>query len=180
MPTVDPRKRSATILPHHGVWPTIPASSFVAPTSVIIGEVALGEEASIWFHTVLRGDVDRIRVGARSNIQDNSTVHVTRERWPALIGADVIAGHNVLLHGCVVEDRVLVGMGSIILDGAQVGTESIVAAGTLLPPGTRVPPRSFVRGHPGKVIRPVTDEELESLVLRGVRSYLEYKETYRE
>jgi carbonic anhydrase/acetyltransferase-like protein (isoleucine patch superfamily) len=124
--------------------------------------------------------VHSIRIGDRTTIQDNSTIHVTRERWPTHVGSDVVAGHNVVIHGCVVRDRVLVGMGAIILDGAEVGEESIVGAGTLVPPGMKVPPRSLILGNPARIIRKVTDREVEEMILAGVRNYLQYKESYRE
>ncbi len=166
------------ILSHHGVHPTIPATVFIAPTATVIGDVVLGEHASIWFHTVVRGDVNYIRIGARTNIQDNSTIHVTHRTHPTIVGSDVVGGHNVVLHGCTIGDRVLVGMGSIVLDGAEVGEETIIGAGTLITPGTSIPPRSLVLGRPGKVVRQITGEEVEEMILDGVRHYLHYKETY--
>ncbi len=166
------------IIPHHGITPIVPASVYLAPTATVIGDVVLGEEASLWFNVVVRGDVNFIRIGDRTNIQDNSTIHVSIDTWPTVIGNDVVAGHNVLLHGCTVKDRVLVGMGSTLMDGVVVGEESVVGAGTLLTPGTEVPPRSLVAGRPGRVVRGVTDEEVESLIMFGVRNYLEYKKTY--
>lgn len=169
----------ALIIPHHGVAPVIPASAYLAPSATVIGDVVLGEEASLWFNVVARGDVNHIRIGARSNIQDNSTIHVHVGDHPTVIGDDVVAGHNVLLHGCTVKDRVLVGMGAILMDGVEVGEESIVGAGSLLTPGTRVPPRSLVTGRPGRVVRKVTDDEVRNLIRFGVESYLHYKETYR-
>lgn len=167
------------VIPHHGVTPVVPPTAYLAPTATVIGDVELGEEASLWFNVVLRGDVNSIRVGPRSNIQDNSTVHVHVGTHATRIGADVVAGHNVLLHGCTVKDRVLVGMGSVLMDGVEVGEESIIGAGSLLTPGTKIPPRSLVVGRPGRVARPVTDDEVEHLIMYGVRNYLEYKETYR-
>jgi len=166
------------ILPHHGVHPTIPKTAFIAPTATVIGDVVLGEHASIWFGTVVRGDVNYIRIGDRTNIQDNSTIHVTHDTHPTIVGSDVVGGHNIVLHGCVIKDRVLVGMGSTVLDGAEVGEESIIGAGSLITPGTRIPPRSLVLGRPGRVVRQVNDEELEEMILSGVRHYLQYKETY--
>jgi carbonic anhydrase/acetyltransferase-like protein (isoleucine patch superfamily) len=166
------------IIPHHGVTPTIPASAYLAPTATVIGDVVLGEDASLWFNVVVRGDVNFIRIGDRSNIQDNSTIHVSIDTWPTVIGNDVVAGHNVLLHGCTVKDRVLVGMGATLMDGVVVGEESVVGAGSLLTPGTEVAPRSLVVGRPARVVRQVTDEEVENLILFGVRNYLQYKETY--
>jgi gamma-carbonic anhydrase len=166
------------ILPHHGVHPTIPRSAFIAPGATIVGDVVLGEHASIWFHTVVRGDVNYIRIGDRTNIQDNSTIHVTHDTHPTIVGADVVGGHNIVLHGCVIRDRVLIGMGSIVLDGAEVGEECIIGAGSLVTPGTRIPPRSLALGRPAKVVRSLTDKEVEEMILAGVQNYLRYKETY--
>ncbi len=166
------------ILPHHGKTPVIPASAYLAPTATVIGDTVLGEHASLWFNVVVRGDVNFIRIGDRTNIQDNSTIHVSIDTWPTIIGNDVVGGHNILLHGCTVKDRVLIGMGSTIMDGAVIGEESIVGAGSLVTPGTRVPPRSLVMGRPGRVARRVTDDEVRDLILFGVENYLHYKETY--
>jgi carbonic anhydrase/acetyltransferase-like protein (isoleucine patch superfamily) len=166
------------ILPHHGIHPTIPRTAYIAPNATVIGEVTLGEHASIWFNTILRGDVHFIRIGARTNVQDNSTVHVTNGKWPTIVGDDVVVGHNVVLHGCVVSDRVLVGIGAIVLDGAEIGEESIIGAGSLVTPGTKIPPRSLVFGRPGRVVRQVSDQEVEEMILYGVKHYLEYKESY--
>jgi carbonic anhydrase/acetyltransferase-like protein (isoleucine patch superfamily) len=166
------------VIPHGGKRPVIPPSAFLAPTATVIGDVVLGEDASLWFNVVVRGDVNSIRIGDRTNIQDNSTIHVHVDDHPTVIGSDVVGGHNILLHGCTVGDRVLIGMGSVLMDGVQVGEESIVGGGSLLTPGTRVPPRSLVTGRPARVVRPVTDEEVETLILFGVRNYLHYKTTY--
>jgi len=166
------------IVSHHGKKPVIPATAFVAPNATVIGDVELGEGASLWWNVVARGDVNLIRIGDRSNIQDNSTIHVDAGRYPTVIGNDVVAGHNVLLHGCTVGDRVLVGMGSILMDGVEVGEECIVGAGSLLTPGTKVPRRTLVMGRPATPIRPVTDEEVEGIILYGVKTYLELKDSY--
>jgi len=168
----------ALVMPHHGVTPVIPDSVFLAPTATVIGDVVLGEHASLWFNVVVRGDVNYIRIGDRTNIQDNSTIHVSINTHPTVIGNDVVGGHNVLLHGCTVHDRVLIGMGSVLMDGADVGEESIVGAGSLLTPGTKVPPRSLVLGRPARVVRKVTDGEVVNLIQFGVENYLDYKETY--
>ena len=129
------------IMAHQGKTPVIPASAYLAPTATVIGDVALGESASLWFNVVVRGDCNFIRIGDRTNIQDNSTIHVHVNDHPTLVGNDVVGGHNILLHGCTIKDRILIGMGSTIMDGVVVGEESIVAAGSLLVPGTVVPPQ---------------------------------------
>lgn len=166
------------VLPHHGKTPIVPSTAYLAPTATVIGDVTLGEHASLWFNVVVRGDVNSIRIGDRTNIQDNSTVHVHVDDHPTRIGNDVVGGHNILLHGCTVGDRVLIGMGAALMDGVEVGNDCIVGAGSLLTPGTRVPARSLVMGRPARIVREVTDEEIETLILFGVRNYLEYKETY--
>jgi carbonic anhydrase/acetyltransferase-like protein (isoleucine patch superfamily) len=166
------------VIRHHGVTPTIPDTAWLAPTATVIGDVVLGEHASLWFNVVARGDCNYIRIGDRSNIQDNSTIHVSVDTWPTIIGNDVVGGHNILLHGCTIRDRVLVGMGSTVMDGVEVGEESIIGAGALVTPHTKIPPRSLVLGRPGRVVRRVTDEEVEEVIVFGVKSYLAYKEEY--
>ncbi len=168
------------IIPHHGKQPVIPDTAWLAPTATVIGDVTLGDHASLWFNVVVRGDMNFIRIGDRTNIQDNSTIHVHVDNHPTIVGDDVVSGHNVLIHGCTIGNRVLIGMGATIMDGVEVGEECIVGAGSLLTPGTKVPSRSMVRGRPARVVREVTDEEVEDLILFGVRSYLEYKESYPE
>jgi carbonic anhydrase/acetyltransferase-like protein (isoleucine patch superfamily) len=142
-----------------GVAPTLGRDVFVADSAAVIGDVHLGDEAGIWFGAVLRGDYFPIRVGARSNVQDNCVVHITADRAATTIGEDVTIGHAAVIHGCTIGDRCLIGMGSIVLDGAVVGDESFVAAGSLVSPGMVIPPRSFVIGRPAKVKRQVGDRE---------------------
>jgi carbonic anhydrase/acetyltransferase-like protein (isoleucine patch superfamily) len=144
-----------------GIRPSLGRDVFVAETASIIGDVHLGDGASVWFGAVLRGDYFPIRVGARSNIQDNAVVHITAGTAAATIGDDVTVGHGATIHGCTVRDRCLIGIGSIVLDGAVIGEDSFVGAGSLVTPDTIVPPRSFVIGRPAKVTRKVTDEDLE-------------------
>lgn len=146
-----------------GVAPRLASGVYVAPTATIIGDVELAEDASVWFGAVLRGDMYPIRIGARTNIQDNAVVHVTGGRTSTTVGADVTVGHSAIVHGCVVGDRCLIGMGSILLDGAVIGEESLVAAGALVPPGMKVPPRSMVVGKPAKVTRTLREDELAGI-----------------
>ncbi len=167
----------ANILPFGGVWPRIHPTAFVAPGATVIGNVTVGEQASIWFGAVLRGDNEPITIGARSNIQDLTLVHVMRDTHPTVIGDDVTVGHSAVVHGATIEDRCLIGMGAILLNGVRVGSESIVAAGSLLPEGFEVPPRSLVMGSPAKVRRGLTAEEVESI--RGYASrYVTYRLDY--
>jgi len=162
---------------YKGIWPTVPDSCYVDESAQVIGDVVLGEHASIWMNAVVRGDVHSIRIGANSNIQDCSVMHGMLNHWPVILGDWVSVGHNVTLHGCVVEDRCLIGMGAIILNGARIGAGSIVAAGTLIPQETIIPPGSLVMGVPGKVRKQLGDEEQQT-ILRYAKNYLGYKETY--
>jgi len=149
----------AIVLPFRGASPRLGKDVFLAPNAVVIGDVELGDEANVWFGTVIRGDIGPIRVGARTNVQDLSCIHLTEGVSTTVIGADVTIGHGAILHGCTVGDGCLIGMGSVVLDNADIGAGSVIAAGTIVPPRMKVPPRSLVRGNPGRIIRPVTDEE---------------------
>lgn len=145
------------------VCPIVTAGAFIAPNASVIGDVVIGESSSIWFGVVVRGDVFPIRIGARTNIQDNSVVHVTGGKTSTMIGDDVTVGHGAIVHGCKIGNRCLVGMGSIVLDGAVIDDECFIAAGALVPPGMHVPSRSMVMGRPGKVVRALRAEELEAI-----------------
>jgi carbonic anhydrase/acetyltransferase-like protein (isoleucine patch superfamily) len=160
-----------------GTSPTIPASCYVDPSAQILGDVVLGEHSSVWMNAVLRGDVHSIRLGAHSNVQDCSVLHGMKEQYGVSVGEYVTVGHSVTLHGCVVEDRCLIGMGSIILNGARIGAGSIIAAGTLIPEKTIVEPGSLWMGSPGKFRRQLNEQDQES-ILRYARNYLGYKESY--
>ncbi len=151
------------ILPHHGKWPGIHETAFIAPSADIIGEVEIGDQSSVWFQCVIRGDVHTIKIGRRTNIQDHSMLHVTRTVSPLVVGDEVTVGHRVTLHGCKIGNRVLLGMGAIVLDDAQVGDECLIGAGTLITKGFKVPPRSLVLGSPGKVVRQLKAEEIQFL-----------------
>lgn len=166
------------ILKHKGIVPQLAQSVFLAPSACIIGDVQIGEESSLWFNVVVRGDVNFIRIGDRTNIQDGTVVHVTRETHPTLIGNDVSIGHSVTLHGCTVHDKSLIGIGAIVLDGAEIGASSLVAAGTVVAPGTKIPPQSLVMGRPGRVKRALTEEECKNIHSISER-YLEYQDDYR-
>jgi len=162
---------------YKGIRPRLGARAFVDESAQVIGDVELGDDASVWMNTVVRGDVNRIRVGARTNIQDNCVLHVTSER-PTVLAEEVTVGHSVNLHGCTVEPLCLIGIGAVVLTGAVIGAESIVAAGSLVPDGMQVPPRSLVMGAPARVRRAVTEEERTGLRAYAER-YMGYKETYR-
>jgi carbonic anhydrase/acetyltransferase-like protein (isoleucine patch superfamily) len=158
--------------------PQVDATAYVQASAQVIGDVHIGAESSIWFNVVLRGDVHHIRIGRRSNIQDNSTVHVTRDRHPTLIGDDVTVGHNVVLHGCTIGNRVLVGIGAIVIDRCVVGDDCLIGAGALLTPGTTIAPGHLVLGSPARAVRPLTDAERDHL-LRSAAGYVANAARYR-
>ncbi|HXY40501.1 MAG TPA: gamma carbonic anhydrase family protein [Vicinamibacteria bacterium] len=166
------------IRPYRERLPKLGARAWVDASAQVIGDVELGQDASVWMNTVVRGDVNRIRVGARSNLQDNCVVHVTAEH-PTTLAEEVTVGHSVTLHGCTVGRRCLVGIGATVLNGAVIGEETIVAAGALVPEGMVVPPRSVVMGAPATVRREVSREERDSLRSYAER-YVGYKEEYRQ
>jgi carbonic anhydrase/acetyltransferase-like protein (isoleucine patch superfamily) len=160
-----------------GKTPQIAPGAYVDPAATLIGDVTLAEDASVWPGAVLRGDVHSIRLGRRTNIQDNSVLHGMKDLYPVVLADDVTVGHGVLLHGCSVESRCLIGMGAIILNNARIGAGSIIAAGTLIPEGTVIPPGSLVMGSPGKVRRALSPEEQEG-ILAYSRRYVGYKNNY--
>ncbi|HEY9232180.1 MAG TPA: gamma carbonic anhydrase family protein [Blastocatellia bacterium] len=163
---------------YKGITPEIAQTAFIEASAQVIGDVHIGEQSSVWFNCVLRGDVYHIRVGSHSNIQDGTIIHVTSGRFATIIGDFVTVGHAAVLHGCTIKNRVLVGIGAIILDNVTVGEESFIAAGSLVTPGTVIPPRSMVMGSPARVRREVTDDEV-ALINRHWQSYVEYKATYQ-
>jgi carbonic anhydrase/acetyltransferase-like protein (isoleucine patch superfamily) len=163
--------------PFRGVLPRVHPTAFIDPSAQVIGDVEIGEQSSVWMTAVIRGDVHRIRMGRRSNIQDGTIVHVMNQTHPTTIGDNVTVGHAALLHGCTVDDRCLIGMGAILLNGAHIGTNSIVAAGTLVTEGMTIPPGSMVMGSPGKVKRPLTDDEVASILAYADR-YVGYRLEY--
>jgi carbonic anhydrase/acetyltransferase-like protein (isoleucine patch superfamily) len=165
------------IRPFKGIHPKIAPTAFVYETAQVIGDVHIGEHSSIWPGVVLRGDMHYIRIGSYTNIQDNSVVHVTQGLFPTVVGDYVTVGHSVILHGCTVKDRCLIGMGSIILDNAVVEEGALVAAGSLVTMNQVVPARTLVAGTPAKVKRELTDEELKQME-EGWKHYLELKEIY--
>lgn len=160
-----------------GITPTVPKSCFIEETAIVIGDVVMGEDCSAWFHAVIRGDVNYIRIGQRTNIQDLCMLHVTHDTHPLVIGDEVTIGHHVVLHGCTVKDRVLVGMGAIIMDGAVIGEDSIVGAGALVTERMVVPPKSVIIGNPARVRRPVKDNEL-AWIRESARNYIAYARQY--
>jgi carbonic anhydrase/acetyltransferase-like protein (isoleucine patch superfamily) len=157
--------------------PIVHPTAFVHASAHVIGDVALGEDASVWFGTVLRGDVNTIRVGRGTNIQDGTVVHVNRHGQPTSLGDFVTVGHAARLHGCTIAAHCLIGIGAIVLDGAELGEECLVAAGALVTPGTKAPPRSVLMGAPARIRREVTPEDLE-LIHRSAQNYIALKNDY--
>ncbi len=166
-----------SIRPYRGQLPVIHPSAFVDETAQVIGDVVIGAESSVWMQVVIRGDVNVIRVGDRTNVQDGTVVHVQHDTHPTIIGNDVTIGHGAIVHGCTIADRVLVGMGAIILNGATIGEDCIIAAGTLLTEGTFIPPRSMVMGSPGKVRRALTDQDV-AMIREFAGNYVRYRLDY--
>ena len=157
--------------------PKLPKSVFVAPNAAVIGDVEIGEDSSVWFNSVIRGDVHQIRIGERTNIQDGSVLHVTYQKWALEIGDNVTVGHGAILHGCTISSNCLIGMGARVLDGARVGEFSLVAAGSLVLQGDKVPSNSLVAGVPAIVKRTVTAAEVEQIKVSAER-YVKYKDSY--
>ena len=165
------------IRPFRDKLPVVHATVYLDESAQVIGDVEVGAESSIWMGVVIRGDVNLIRIGRRTNVQDNTVIHVQRTTHPTHIGDAVTIGHGAIVHGCTIGNRVLVGMGAIVMNGAQIGDDSIVAAGSLVTEGTIVPPRSLVMGHPAKVRRALTDAEV-AWVLQGADNYVAYRLEY--
>ena len=166
-----------TILPFNGKYPRIHSSAFIAPGCRIIGDVEIGPDVSIWYNCVIRADIHRVVIGARSNIQDGSVVHCdspkpkTPAGFPTIIGEDVLIGHMVMIHGCTLEDRAFIGMGSMVMDGCRVSSDAMLAAGAMLTPGKTIPSRQLWSGRPATYMRDLTDEALADMQ-RGVQGYV--------
>ena len=162
---------------YQGITPVIPDSCYVDPSAQIIGDVVLGDRASVWMNAVIRGDVNSIRIGACSNVQDCAVLHGMRYLYPVIVGEMVTIGHNATVHGCVLEDMVLIGIGAVVLNNAHIGEGSIIAAGAVIPEQTVIPPNSLVAGVPGKVRRTLGDAD-RALILKYANNYLDYTEIY--
>jgi carbonic anhydrase/acetyltransferase-like protein (isoleucine patch superfamily) len=163
--------------PFRGLFPTLAPGCYIDPSAQVIGDVQLGPQSSVWMNAVLRGDVHSIRIGARSNVQDCAVLHGQRNLYPVLVGDGVTIGHNATVHGCILEDDVLIGIGAIVLNGARIGTGSIIAAGALIPERTHIPPHSLVTGVPGRIRRPTTEADL-TLIRLYANNYLDYTRHY--
>ena len=173
----------AELIPFGGKAPRIDPSAFVAPGARLIGDVEIGPQASIWYNCVLRGDVNRIRIGARTNIQDGSVIHVDSPKpgdeagHPTLIGEEVLIGHLAMVHGCILHDRAFVGLGSIVMDGCEIGSDAMLAAGAMLTPGKRIPSGQLWAGRPAKYVRDLSEEELAGM-RAGVAHYVELAQAH--
>ena len=167
-----------SIVPYRGIVPKIHPSVFIAEGAHVIGDVEIGRDSSVWFNAVIRGDVNFIRIGERTNIQDASVLHVTHKKYPLFIGSNVTVGHNAVVHAATIKDFCLIGMGAVILDNAQVGPYSLIAAGAVVVGGTVIPEGMLAAGVPAKIVRPLTNEERQFLV-QSAQNYVDYVETYR-
>jgi len=171
-------KKGPLILPYGELYPRIHPDAWIASTAVIAGDVVIGEQSSIWFGTVIRGDLEKVRVGAGTNIQDLSVVHVDSGGFSVEIGDDVTIGHAAKIHGCTVRDEALIGIGATVLNGAEIGAGAMVAAGSLVPPGMQVPEGVLVMGSPAKVVRTLSEEARREM-FEGVRHYVECAQIYK-
>lgn len=160
-----------------GITPTIATSAFVEETAVVIGDVDIGSESSVWFNAVVRGDVHYIRIGHRTNVQDLCLLHVTNDTYPLILGDDITIGHHAVLHGCTIKDRVLIGMGAVIMDGVVIEEDCIVGAGALVTERMHVPPKSLILGTPARITRSVTDDELR-WIKESALNYIRYSQYY--
>lgn len=167
------------ILPVKGVTPEIPEDCFVAPNATIVGDVVMGKECSVWFNAVIRGDVNKIRMGDKVNVQDGACIHCTYEKTQAIIGNNVSIGHNAIVHGCKVEDNVLIGMGAIVMDNVTVGSNSIIAAGAVVLEGTQIESGSIYAGVPAKKVKDISAELLEGEVGRIANNYVMYSSWFK-
>jgi carbonic anhydrase/acetyltransferase-like protein (isoleucine patch superfamily) len=163
--------------PYRGRLPVIDPTAYIDQSAQVIGDVEIGEESSVWMNVVIRGDVNHIRIGRRSNVQDGTIVHVMHDTHPTVIGDEVTIGHGAIVHGCTIEDRVLIGMGAIVLNGARVGADSIVAAGSLVPEGVVIPPRSLAMGSPAKVRKTLSEADVAS-IREYSANYVRYRLDY--
>ncbi len=167
------------ILPVKGVSPQIPEDCFIAPNATIVGDVIMGSECSIWFNAVVRGDVNRIRMGNKVNIQDGACIHCTYQKTETVIGNNVSIGHHAIVHGCTVEDNVLIGMGAIVMDRAKIGKNSIIAAGAVVLEDTEVPAGSIFAGIPAKKVKDISQELLQGEIDRIANNYVMYSSWFR-
>lgn len=163
--------------PYKGKWPVVSSTAFIENSAQVIGDVTIGDQSSVWFNAIVRGDVNYIRIGNRTNIQDSSVIHVTHDTHPTILEDDITVGHSVTIHGCTIRSRVLIGMGAIILDGAEVESDCIIAAGAIVTEGKKIPSGWMAMGVPAKPVRELTKNERASL-LEYAQNYIKYKNEY--
>ena len=173
-------KNMPVILPVKGISPVIPEDCFVAPNATIVGDVEMGNECSVWFNAVVRGDVNSIRMGNKVNIQDGACLHCTYEKTKVILGNNVSVGHNAIVHGCTVEDNVLIGMGAIVMDNVHVGANSIIAAGAVVLENTVIPPGSIFAGVPAKKVKDINQELINGEINRIANNYTMYSSWFKE
>lgn len=171
------RSPNSTVTAYKGIIPKLPESVFLADGARVVGDVTFGENCSVWFNAVVRGDVHFVKIGENTNIQDGAVIHCTFQKYPTTIGKNVSIAHLAIVHGCTVEEGCLIGMRAVVMDGAVIGAESIIGAGSLVTQGTIIPARSLVIGSPAKVIRQVSDKEYDGVIATTLR-YLEYAKGY--
>ena len=169
----------ALILPVKGISPTMGNDCFIAPNATIVGDVVIGDQCSIWFNAVLRGDVNSISLGNKVNVQDGAVIHCTYLRSKTIIGNNVSIGHNAIVHGCVIEDNVLVGMGSVIMDNAQIGSNSIIAAGAVVLENTIIEPGSIYAGVPAKKVKDISQDKISGEINRIAENYITYSSWFK-
>jgi carbonic anhydrase/acetyltransferase-like protein (isoleucine patch superfamily) len=170
----------ALIIPVKGVYPVIGKNCFLAPNSTIVGDVVVGDDCSIWFNAVLRGDVNLIRLGNKVNVQDGAVIHCTYQKTSAIIGNNVSIGHNAIVHGCVIYDNVLIGMGAILMDNAQIGSNTIIAAGAVILENSIIEPGSIYAGVPAKKVKDISEELINGEINRIADNYLMYSSWFKE
>lgn len=168
------------ILPVNGVLPVMGNNCFIAPNATIVGDVVMGDDCSVWFNAVIRGDVNSIRLGNKVNVQDGAVIHCTFEKTKAIVGNNVSIGHNAIVHGCVIDDNVLVGMGAIVMDNAKVGSNSIIAAGAVVLENTVVEPGSIYAGVPAKKVKDISQELISGEINRIANNYLKYSGWFKD
>ena len=169
-----------TILPVKGVFPKIGENCYIAPNATIVGDVIMGSDCSIWFNAVLRGDVNAIRIGNKVNIQDGAVVHCTYQKTRAIIGNNVSVGHNAIVHGCVIKDNVLVGMGAIVMDNAEIGSNSIIAAGAVVLEGTKVEAGTIYAGVPARKVKDISPDLIHGEIDRIANNYVMYSGWFKD
>ena len=168
------------ILPVKGIFPVMGSDCFIAPNATIVGDVVMGDECSVWFNAVIRGDVNSIRMGNKVNVQDGAVIHCTYEKTKAIIGNNVSIGHNAIVHGCVIDDNVLIGMGAIVMDNAKIGSNSIIAAGAVVLENTVVEPGCIYAGVPAKKVKTISQEMISGEIDRIANNYLMYSGWFKD